>query len=951
MACTNPQNPDCKNCNKAGLAILPVRYAVVPDNVFTFLPPGLGNKVTDVKLAHHRYALRTLRQGFVYLFYEKNARGIRNTWEMYSVTPNGTVWKQLSLMTMQPKLEEPACSASGHNIPASVITIEKPEKCGKVWIAFSEHSWSPETFKEFASNLKLRDRRMQTIIPSMWVKNKTYRHGLEAAQSNIQTVIEYQDNFNTYQLEPGALPIISQENGEHFPATLKKCSTRYPLHMRKDQSKLVADKMKQIGEHPNGHYPGMVMALWDAVGITHELNGFRNDVAGWIEKYNDERGLQLSAMQGIDAAQKALENNAARSTESASHAGEFAWSKEQSDKRLENARKMYANDPVRLRHEQELCTLWEQDAEQRVPMYIATQRQYYVASNDAQWQSGMQQVNARAAMYTTPNKTTGKSVVDNRNERTKQWEKDAIAKAWPKYENKINRKALETFRGKHDSFLQAADSIIDARTDDLIKWLESKSLISALTEFHETSVEDGLVFEDQIGTALFGINSSVKGRAKIDEWIKELKSTEHNLVWRTIALNQDIAKAELDLALKEADDHKIQQTLAVGLNWTNYTAKSLKAFADTYKKATSVFTANTTASSTAGSKAFGAKINAINTRGTDKFAMAVGDRVFRFFSIDKLADHACEKILQHIFSIRAFVDPSDSIRLIIVQAQNETEARGQLLRRMQSTRAFLGTATTEMSTAQSNNLKAAWTEFKQKNSKAPDIVRDARLALVVMLIEGVNFSKLLADCKMKGDDKSWWLLAASGMSITSALFDVASAPSKALFGAESWSYQRIKLFGGVLSASATAIGAIFDWKDAVKAKEKGQDILKWSYIAKLGFGVTNLAVTAATTFTYSAPMIERLTGRTISGAAVRAVGTRAAAVIGTRILFMSVGGWITVGTISVQVFIWVISDNALQDWCSLNTFGKNHSASDGYKKVDKQFEALKNALIDVGVSG
>ena len=69
MACTNPKNPECENCNKSGLAILPVRYAVVPNDVDATLPDPLGNKVTDVKLKHHKYALRTLRKGFIYLFY------------------------------------------------------------------------------------------------------------------------------------------------------------------------------------------------------------------------------------------------------------------------------------------------------------------------------------------------------------------------------------------------------------------------------------------------------------------------------------------------------------------------------------------------------------------------------------------------------------------------------------------------------------------------------------------------------------------------------------------------------------------------------------------------------------------------------------------------------------------------------------------------------------------
>lgn len=39
-----------------------------------------------------------------------------------------------------------------------------------------------------------------------------------------------------------------------------------------------------------------MLARWDAIGITHELNGYRNDAAGWLKKYGDERELQIGAL-------------------------------------------------------------------------------------------------------------------------------------------------------------------------------------------------------------------------------------------------------------------------------------------------------------------------------------------------------------------------------------------------------------------------------------------------------------------------------------------------------------------------------------------------------------------------------------------------------------------------------------------------------------------------------
>ena len=303
-------------------------------------------------------------------------------------------------------------------------------------------------------------------------------------------------------------------------------------------------------------------------------------------------------------------------------------------------------------------------------------------------------------------------------------------------------------------------------------------------------------------------------------------------------------------------------------------------------------------------------------------------------------------MIQHMLSIRAMVDPKDSLALVVAQAAAEPQSRGHLLRRLAAAETFLEASTAEIKTAQAENLRAAWAKFRSGDSKAPAAMRDARLALVVMLIEGMNFQKLLAECKTKGDAKSWWSLAASGMTITSGLYDVASVPAKNLFGAESWSYQKIKLWGGVLSAGATAIGVGSDLMDANKSSAGGRSSLYWLYMAKFGLGVTNLTLIAATTFTYSAPLIGRLTGSPITAGAARAVGARAAAIIGARILFMSAGMWLTVGTFAIQVFIWVFTDDDLQYWCERCAFGKERDKSWIPKRQDEEFF---KALQSVGV--
>lgn len=904
-------DPDCKNCNKTGLAILPVRYAVVPKTVNAKLPAALkAPHIKPVQMQHHQYALRTLRQGFIYVLYEKRWNdapladwygNLTRAYEVYSVDEQGLLWRQPHPMAVRPVVE-PVCKNDSHYVPAALIAIANPEKAGAVWVAFTEHKWSPETLLELGANAKARAQRMQKLDPAALIDKIDHDDGFEATAQSLQEIVEYK-GAEPGAIQPGPSNSLSKPDGSYDPALLKSVTTAYPVKMRYPQTaKDTLEHMKVIGQRA-GKPPctPMVLALWDAVGITHELNGFRNEPAGRIEQYGKERELEITALNAIEGLKKALE-------EKAGEAADFRIKHMQSaphdmdlDNRATRAHLIYKDDP---------------------------------AKRQAELQAIEQERARRAAA---------------RQKGAEKFKSDQIAGAWPKYETKLDG-SHKTFKQKYDSFLSAASGIIDNRTDDLLAWLEAQAFIEELTEYHPKSLADGVAFEDKVGKAVFGINSSAKGAQKLDEWIKEVKATRKNLLWRAIALNQEEGIAALNEALAQAQEYQTQRILASTLNAANYVNKSLKALADTYKKATGIYNANTSAGSANGSKAFGVKLQPTsNLFQADYWAMTAGDRIFKHFRVEGLGEHASEKIIQHVFSLRAFIEPADSVNLIQAQAKNAELARSQILQRLRTARTFLASDTEPIKTAQTEALSSAWEKFKREDKGAANAIKDARLALVVMLIEGLNFSKLMGDCALKNDAKSWFGLAASGISISSALFDIASVPAKNLFGAESWSYQKLKLFGGVLSTAATVVGVIIDGKDAIKYLGKEQYGLLALYSLKGVFGALNAGLTVATTFSYAAPLIGRLTGSAALGTAVRGVGIAAARVIGMRILCMSLGGWLTVGSFGIQVFIWFITDDELQDWCSLCVFGIKRSASDAYKTAKEQGDALMEACKTVGV--
>lgn len=61
-----------------------------------------------------------------------------------------------------------------------------------------------------------------------------------------------------------------------------------------------------------------------------------------------------------------------------------------------------------------------------------------------------------------------------------------------------------------------------------------------------------------------------------------------------------------------------------------------------------------------------------------------------------------------------------------------------------------------MRTAQTEALTREWEKFKANGDDTTRrALKDSRVAVLVLLIEGSNFAKLIADCHMKGDAKSW----------------------------------------------------------------------------------------------------------------------------------------------------------------------------------------------------
>ncbi|WP_392553307.1 T6SS effector BTH_I2691 family protein [Orbus wheelerorum] len=339
---TNAQTEKTCGCQTNGLAILPVRYTVVPTYLERQKPQWVNSSsITKVPLSTgYQYHVRSLREGYLYLYLP--AEMGNNKWQVYSIDEEGHLFKQSSNATAKSASEIKESGSyqcpqlkknSNHN---SFITIENPQYQQQIYIAYSEFIWSDETLKRHE---QAPEKRMQAVDPSQWKNGQSSNQSATiATQSHIEQVLDYDPKF-----DPGLLPYDEQhlvevnaalndveaakapkfnytealsydrkgENGNNGDKgkpygfnekVLNKNTTCHPWTQQQGQSQHLASTMAQYSP---GYSP-ILLAIDDSLGIAHELNGYYNEIFAKNEQYRQERELEFNAKESYEYAMQIL---------------------------------------------------------------------------------------------------------------------------------------------------------------------------------------------------------------------------------------------------------------------------------------------------------------------------------------------------------------------------------------------------------------------------------------------------------------------------------------------------------------------------------------------------------------------------------------------------------------------------------------------------------------------
>ncbi|MEB0787757.1 hypothetical protein LT989_17550 [Citrobacter portucalensis] len=479
------KNHKC-DCMSQGPALLPVRYAVVPEYIKRSLPawakPGASSYPAESENYH--YALRAMRRGYIYIYYP-----YLTDWEAWSVCDDGSLWKQLSAKNVLEKSEPDCRQGTYSNGGKDFLTLPYEVLENDIWIAFTQCRWTEKTLERYASDGGQRQSRMQRLSALNWTSPQTSEQTTEATTGNLAGVLDYIAPQGS-QLSPAMLlPYgtqtkirVSQCVGERY-AIVKEPGPQETLYPWKSGvAGNTIRQMKERGVKADGSpVTPLLMALHDATGITHELTGWTNDVLAMAKIYGEERALEFCTQSLINGVENIIKKS----------------------------------------------------AEQNVEQQLAAMGGSLSTSRDMDYAYGM---------YVWNEGRKGNTNIISREEFERQAKKrqeqslksSRVANSLRRYKRKIKQERLDSFIKCGEDLTHKIDKQLEVLIGFRCQWLKFSVFIRTLQDFYSDLPQDNLHFREIAAFAMSGLGAAKSGVSLLDDWIKDYSTTdENNLVWRT----------------------------------------------------------------------------------------------------------------------------------------------------------------------------------------------------------------------------------------------------------------------------------------------------------------------------------------------------------------------------------------------------------------------------------
>ncbi|EPJ3205375.1 T6SS effector BTH_I2691 family protein [Citrobacter freundii] len=299
----------CKACQRQGLPVFPLRVAAVPKGLAgSSWQPSVPPQPVALSGGEYKYALRTLREGYVYVLLDKKV------WQGYQVTAEGYLRQFNPFVMPESETVEPlsqACLTHGHDIAASFINIDDTQY-SEAWLAFSSDPWSEQVLEEYASGKRPATRFTQVTLAALKANPAGVPGGL-ALDSSLSALKANVAEFATANWTD-ITPVHNQPAGTAAgKENAAMTGGAHGFYSRQSRAAATGDQVAQLSRQFNCTIAAL--ALNDEVGVVQELNNARIQVADACQTYTSKPEIlhKYFISQGIsqylDAMKKALDKS------------------------------------------------------------------------------------------------------------------------------------------------------------------------------------------------------------------------------------------------------------------------------------------------------------------------------------------------------------------------------------------------------------------------------------------------------------------------------------------------------------------------------------------------------------------------------------------------------------------------------------------------------------------
>jgi hypothetical protein len=943
---------DCKFCDKRGLLWLPLCYSAVGAAAPAALNPlpklsgKLGQGVSDLALTRAKYAVRLLRPGYLYVLLER--KGIKY-WDAYRVLEDAFLYK---FNPEDPPQVEPtfSCDRSTCGINASMVAIPEAKDVPHVWSLFTPTPLTKAKLDEYKANAAkyVGDGKLQTFSPAGWLEGSTAQPHTLLAPELLTKVAEYV--LFTQPGDPYASELGKALEQQLFPASKDAYAGAPPDDKGNYFGRLgtLYNTIKRIG------YASFV--LHDHIGITQELNDFRNAALSPVEAFLAKREgeadnqRRLEVMQAIEDVHGSVKANLVQL----------------------GAQQVALVDQANLPNHQ-----------------ASTAQQLRAMGRIAE----AEKVEADFKEHERRKAQNRQNLLDGT---------DAEAKWQRVYAKLLDQGEIDKFRRQLTDISEACGNVANQRADDHVRWLDAARLVDAFDVYDPDDLGSGFCFTQDLTLCTFGMFGVDKNKPKLAEWLKVSKVERKNLYLRASLYNQKDLHDEAGKAFAEA---QAQVAAAGGLGQVAGPPflKAGKGLIDSLKKADSAWDEwlrDKVVKSIHDGKTRRVDGNKIHNLST--FHRSNEGRMYALVSewAQALSNKAgkMDKAIQGTVGMLLFSRLGDLVEKIGIEELMLKVAPEKLAEGYKKRSAERNRELAERDAAKKANRlpkliatpdpvdvlvqdeqrkvrdKVQLTLEELDKGKRPETnnFRQARLGVLLMSIEGLALA-LKLNSGQELSEKGKWEVAASVLSLSSITFDIIYAvakstreiaPYKGMVGVDTaLDVVRggLKMTAGTLSAAAGGISMALDGLSFYEETQKDRPnwVLASVYFSRGFAGAFNVGLGLIAAFSYTGPLLLRMSG---SGAAVATrlapflarAGTFAAEkVMVARTLWLirvarvnMIGLAITAGEVVYRCWI---MDDALEDWCEACTFRKNKSQGWGgggkpYPNAKRELEELEKAF-------